>query len=284
MPFHAFFACQIQKYSVNPKALKITVLPKYIRENEYQKILEIIDDKFSIRDRIIVMLMYQYGLRIGEVLGLTIEDIDFDKNDLGYFVLKLRNRITDKSFQHAKRLMVPQKSEDYTKEYYSWEGIGLWTILIEDEELIDLIEEYYEESRDEIIFNKSKKKLENLKNKSKADKVSENNNVRENQYLFLNQQNYTPLTASGWGYRIKQIFELVGIKTDKETKKNNLSHRFRHGFAMKKISEGYDEMRLYKALRHSGPHSVKIYYNPTPEDQASILKNQKVNLENRGLK
>ncbi|MBM7607245.1 integrase/recombinase XerD [Lysinibacillus composti] len=274
---------KIEKYNSNPQSPSKNVLPKYIRYEEYQKILEIIDAKFNLRDRIIVMLMYEYGLRIGEVLGITIEDINFEKNKNGYYSLKIRNRITDKSFQHGKRLIVPKKIEHYFEEEYALEGIGLWTILIEDEELIEIIEEYYEEARDARILNKFKKKRDNLKYKSKADKVTDRNDLRENQYIFLNQQNYTPLTASGWGYRIKKILENAGIEIDRGTKKNNLSHRFRHGFAMKKVAEGYDEIKLYKVLRHSGPHSVKYYFNPTPEDQADMLRGQKENMEMRGL-
>lgn len=40
--------------------------------------MSLIEDKYTLREKIIVKLMYEYGLRIGEVLGLTLEDIQGD--------------------------------------------------------------------------------------------------------------------------------------------------------------------------------------------------------------
>ena len=68
----------------------------------------------------IIRLMYQSGLRIGEVLELTFEDIVEDNNN--YKVI-IRNRFTDRTFQKAKFLMTitdrnQYRSRDYNLEWY----------------------------------------------------------------------------------------------------------------------------------------------------------------------
>lgn len=54
-------------------------LPRYFTEEEMFKLLEIPDlsSKFGIRNRAILEVMYSCGLRISEVAGLQIKNIDF---------------------------------------------------------------------------------------------------------------------------------------------------------------------------------------------------------------
>ena len=62
---------------------------------------------------------------------------------------------------------------------------------------------------------------------------------------------------------------------DKNKRETNLSHRFRHGFAMNLVKQGALEFELQKALRHSSPDSCKAYYNPDDDDKVELLMKNK---------
>ncbi|MFD1707527.1 tyrosine-type recombinase/integrase [Siminovitchia sediminis] len=267
-----------EKYKSNKKVAEKQSIPKYIKHDQYEKIIELIEEKYSLREEVIIQLMYKYGLRLGEVLGLTFEDIMPSYLD-GKFDLIIRNRISDKPDQKAKGTPSPKLADHYKDSWYTEEGIGYQKVLIE-EYMAEMIYEYIDESRDDIILSKSAKKRENLKNKAAADRVGTapllNN---ENQYIFLNHQHYTPLTQGGWNYVLREIFKSVGIQIDKGVKKENLSHRFRHGFAMVMVKKGYQIVELQKALRHASPMSCEAYYNPDDKDKAELLRKNHERLE-----
>ncbi len=266
----------IERYDSNPRTKRINKAPKYIKLSEYEKIVTLINNKYTLRDHIIVKLMYEYGLRIGEVLGLTLEDINPTEDDQ-IFSLTLRNRVSDKSWQHCKNLLIPQYIHQYSENEYLTKKIGYGIVYIHYE-MKEMLEEYIEEIIwDERLLSKSKKKKENLFFKSKSDSITNEENLfnKDNYYIFLSHLQYLPLTQGGWNKLLRNIFEESGLKLDVTTKKDNLSHRFRHGFAMNKVKEGLTEIELAEALRHSGTHSVKTYYNPDEEDYILLLKKQK---------
>lgn len=259
------------------KRVKIVVdrPPKYIKQKEYDSIIRIIKDGYSNRELIMVKLMYKYGLRLGEVLGITLEDLILEENKI-----ILRNRLSDKPWQRTKKRDDNLESiEDYSSPDYQNDYFPIYI----DKNTMELIQEYIEETRDETVINKSEIKKRNLETKCRADKVTDRELLYdENQYIFLNEQHYTPLTSSGWNFILRQIYEKVGIKIDKRVKKNNLSHRLRHGFAMYKVwVKGYDELALADALRHSDTSTVKRYFNPDDEDRARLLREQREHMKNK---
>ena len=70
-----------------------------------------------------------------------------------------------------------------------------------------------------------------------------------------------------------EYFTEAGIPIDSDIRENNLSHRFRHGFAMfhARYSErSVDALVLQKMMRHKSISSTMVYYNPTPEDELKI--------------
>lgn len=81
------------------------------------------------------------------------------------------------------------------------------------------------------------------------------------------------LSVSGWNKRLKDIYRQCGIEIDCGNKKNNLSHRFRHGYAMALREQGRDVLYIMRKLRHASLASTYVYFNPTEED---ILKETKV--------
>ena len=257
-----------ESYESNKKVGVQQSVPKYIKLYEYEKIMEVVEESYGLRERVFIYLMYKYGLRIGEVLGLTFEDIEPSYIE-GYYNLIIRDRMSDKPTQRGKGVMSPTSADQYNDDWYTTQGNsqGFQKVLI-DEEMETLIQEYIDESRDDILLSKSPIKRKNLKNKAKADRVGTTpllNN--ENQYIFLNHQHYTPLTQSGWSYILRKIFREVGI-----AKSDNLSHMFRHAFAMKHVKNGMQILELQKELRHGSPESCKDYYNPDDADKAELLR------------
>ena len=95
------------KYNNNLKAPSYSsdTVPKYIGPEDFKNVFRAIIDNGDNQSRLIVHLMYGYGLRLGEVLGLTTEDIQ-EIRDNGKLVpvLMLRNRRTDAKYQFAKGL------------------------------------------------------------------------------------------------------------------------------------------------------------------------------------
>ncbi|MGG0433217.1 tyrosine-type recombinase/integrase [Priestia megaterium] len=265
-----------QVYKSALKIAESSLVPKYIKEAEYEKIIETVKGQYSIRDQIIIKLMYEYSLRIGEVLGLTLEDIE-ETEEPDVYRLLLRNRASDKPWQLAKNLFQPSEQEQYETEEYNTKKIGYHVIYIDDE-MKELIEDYIDEVWDEKVLSKSKKKKVNLQKLALADSVTGLSNIYNdaNYYIFLNHGYFTPLTQSGWNKVLRQILSSIGIKVDEKVRKDNLNHRFRHGFAMNKVkNERYSHLELAEALRHSGIESVKIYYNPDEEEYIRLLRTQR---------
>lgn len=125
-------------------------VPRYISIEEYKMIMEFLErenSKSYLRDSIVIKLMFLFGLRIGEVLGLTIQDIYDNK-------ILVRNRLSDRGFQKAKTCFTPKKREDYNAKIYKLEGKGVQEIHVISE-VIDEIKEYLDISRD--IFELTEK-------------------------------------------------------------------------------------------------------------------------------
>lgn len=160
--------------------------------------------------------MYEYGLRIGEVLGLTVEDIqgqDNTKKKDSYRIV-LRNRFTDKPWQFAKGCLNVTSRDVYKDDLYHEEGGGKQTINI-TAETFELIQEYIDETTS--AFSMSDKAYENYCKKNIADKVSEND-VERNAYLFISK-NYTPIAGGSWNKIMKNIFQEIGLQIDENKKK-----------------------------------------------------------------
>src|SRR5699024_2665081 len=61
--------------SYQKNILKLRVKKKLVQVLEHEQVKAIIDACHTKRDKLLIMLMYEGGLRIGEVLSLRIEDI-----------------------------------------------------------------------------------------------------------------------------------------------------------------------------------------------------------------
>jgi len=270
----------VKKYTTNKRGDKNreSFVPKYISFDEYKRTITYITEhknKNSLRNRIIVDLMYTTGLRLGEVLGLTLEDIKQNKENHKYGVLTIRNRVTDKKYQNAKTCLKAHHVSYYETKEYKTEGYGYQLINIAPK-LFELIQKYIDESRS--VIDISEKVMNNIVNFAKADSVE---GRKENQYLFLNKDG-KPLSSSGWNKFLKSVFLEIGIAIDKGSKKYNLSHKFRHGYAMYLINEEKRSIEYVKdRMRHSSLQSTLIYYNPTREEILKEVKDTEENIRNK---
>ena len=246
-------------------------VPKHIKLNEYFKIVEYIDklaisDTLKIRNKLIIELMYGAGLRIGEVLGLTTEDIEKYKDSDDAYKLILRNRLSDKEYQLAKGCISVKNKSTYSSSEYNTEKEGYEVVIVAGN-IKNLIDEYIDISSN--VFNISDRVISNMATFASADIVT--SKTITNRYIFLNK-NGTPLSSSGWNKFLKIVFNAVGITIDKHSKTENLNHRFRHGFAMLLKENGYSLDYISYKMRHTNLSSTQIYARNTEED---ILENTK---------
>ncbi|MDQ0215544.1 integrase/recombinase XerD [Oikeobacillus pervagus] len=248
---------KIYKYDVSLEDYKPEIsTPMYIRVDEFKKILEVIRNEYTLKEECIVRLMFENGLRLGEVLGITNEDIVV--NDRGNF-LYLRNRCSDSSDQLAKGRMIPKNKKEYQMKKYKTKDIGYQVVNLSDV-LLDKINDYVNEYH----LNDSVKFQKNYLEYTYADSVEDENT--DNFYIFINSIG-KPLSQNLWGKTLRKIFKKAGLNVDKEQRENNLSHRFRHGYAMFMVQyKNVDALTLKNLLRHNNINSVKHYYRPTDEE------------------
>ena len=255
-----------KKYDNNLKApdYSADTVPKYIGPEDFKRIFKAILDAGDKQSRSIVHLMYGYGLRLGEVLGLTTEDIkEIRDNGKLVPVLILRNRMSDAKFQFAKGLPHVMEPRQYDSRDYRAANQRIIITYTLYEELIDLIEENHSALMEKYPDNYDE---------GVADIVSVRDKPETNHYVFLNRYGRV-LSDQTWNNTLKKYFEIVGIPIDIDIRDNNLSHRFRHGFAMfhaRFSKHPADTLSLQKMMRHKSISSTMVYYNPTPEDEFEI--------------
>lgn len=274
-----------KKYKSNERSPRRDKVPAYISVRDFKKILNVIREDYSDREECIVRLMYEGGLRIGEVLGITSEDLKIEdvinertgkKFKAG--TVYIRNRFTDKKYQNAKnRVKVTNRRQYQTKAYKDdVQKAYVSTALIEkiNDYVNDAHEDFYR------VSEKSKKIFNNNYNKyTKTDIVDPSTykdehgyQYDENYYIFINSIG-KPLNISTWNEIMREIFIKAGIHVDTDVRENNLNHRFRHGFAMYLVQyHNVNPAQLKKALRHASISSAMIYYNPTDDDIAELHK------------
>lgn len=233
--------------------------PKFISPDEFVRLYkraEIVEDLTAVT---LMTLMYQNGLRLGETLGLTIEDIDLVVSDFTTVpVVYLRNRLSDKPDQYCKNLFHPRNQTDYKQNYYQQSKVRIFI----DENIYLLLKKLIEKTHE-----KAKEKYPQNYQKTIADKVTKKIDIKENHYIFLNKYG-NRLSAQTWNKKLKQYFLECGLDIDREKKAINLSHRFRHGFAMFQAhfrKQPVSALTLQQLMRHKSIASTLVYYNPTEE-------------------
>lgn len=257
-----------ERYTSNEKvAKKVVEVPRYISVEEFQTIIKVIREKYTTREEIIVRLMYQCGLRIGECLGITADDLVMENiGELYVPMLYIRNRVSDQKYQFAKGCMKVGDVKQYKSKEYKTKNYGYQTVVI-PEDLFDLINEYIETEH----LKARKTHKENYYASTIADRVRKAEKYEDdNYYVFLNSIG-RPISDISWNGILRNIFKDCNITVDKVLKEHNLNHRFRHGFAMFNVMYlGCKELELKERLRHNSVTSVAYYFRPTTSDMIEL--------------
>ncbi len=216
---------------------------------------------------LMVDILYHTGLRIGELLGLTIEDVHeiVDKKTLKkYGELRIRNRVTDDYDQRAKGAITVHSKNDYKDKYYKKEGIG-YEVQIIKYELLERIFEFYDEQ-----FNYHNDLNREFKI---ADSVEKKQTIEFNTYLFLNERNTDHISRYSFSNYLRKGFIAVGCHVDKGYRKSNLVHKFRHSLAMRLVHVlRVSPDRAGKILRHSDPKSIQAYLSINESEIAELVE------------
>ena len=255
-----------------------------IRESEYPK-----DELSRLTLRCIVDLMYLHGLRLGEVLGLTLEDVYKDSD--GEVCVVIRNRFTKDKFRFAKGCMKVSTPFAYTDKDYCKEKVGYEVVYLEKEAVRTLnaymlaTHHFLPPRRGE-----SKKafalKKKNYRETTVADTVADyiksdfdRKKMRlapfrsidgKNHYLFLNSR-FNPLNDKYWNRLLRAVMINEHIGVDNGRKKFGLNHRFRHGFAIFQLHVmKHDPYVVMKLMRHNSLESLEPYLKLTDEDIMEI--------------
>lgn len=252
-------------FAINVRLVDELGAPKYVSVDQYKTLLKQVSRHEDLRDRVIIRLMREHGLRIGEVLGLTLEDIApyVDPHGLPRYCLELRNRLSDAKDQRAKGAMKVTAESDYSLGTYETPLAGFQLVSIGDDlagELLEYLELAHAQERGEGYLTRRDAC-------ARADKVlCRLQEGRENYYVFLNTLG-RPLTAQRWGQILRERYAKAQIPLDYGNKRKNLSHRLRHGYCMfLKHELKLDPFQVMILMRHGSVTSQKAYDNPTPED------------------
>ncbi|MEQ2528921.1 site-specific integrase [Bacillaceae bacterium CLA-AA-H227] len=263
----------VTSYSSNIKTgTPVQRVPRYISVDNFPKIIKIIRKDENKMAECIVRIMYQFGLRLGEVLGLTFEDVVEENIDGNlYPVLYIRNRSTDKHFQKAKTCMNITDKAQFRSKDYKTENYGYQKVIV-TYDIYELINTYIEDAHSAA----RSKNMTRYKSGVSADKAVKDKYETDNYYVFINSIG-TALSEQIWNKYIKSVFKRAEIPIDSNSKKTNLNHKFRHGFAMFHVQYRKTPLlELQKLMRHASISSTMVYYNPTEADEAAI-KNDFVN-------
>lgn len=236
--------------------------PAAITMSEYRTLLDVIGKRDGDPARPMVRLMFEHGLRIGEVLGLTLEDVIAGASPDGEprYSLKLRDRMSDGPDQHAKTVLKVRSANQYGSSDYAKRNVGYQEVFV-SESVFDDLSAYIEAAHADACAEGCR-----------ADSVV---GEGENRYVFLNTRGRR-LSSNLWNKRLRTLFSEAGIPLDEGARKTNLNHRFRHGYAMMLIHElRLDDFAVMTLMRHRSVSSTEVYNKPTAEQvhamQLSIM-------------
>ena len=234
--------------------------PPYITFEDYNRVIEYFEESNEMseecRIKFVCMcrIMYEAGLRMGEMLGLTLEDVVFESKENGstYCGLIIRNRTSDSFNQKAKTVAEVISKKEYKTEHYWTPKVGYQTVPI-TEDLYNMIFEYVDLSRER--FHDLGMNLQ----KCKADCVTEEG--FDNEYIFLNERVASPQNHTILNDTVKKAFIECGIT--EENLKTNTCHKFRHGAIMHWLYDLKLPSEVVKDIsRHSTVNGLEPYITP----------------------
>lgn len=100
---------------VSPK--KPGVLPGFVDVKAMDELFteDLFDDSFNgVRDHLIILLFYQTGMRLSELIGITLKDVDFGQHEVKVLGKRNKQRIIPLTFEVESLI---RKYLDYRVEY-----------------------------------------------------------------------------------------------------------------------------------------------------------------------
>ena len=249
-------------------------IPKHVTPKQMKAMAKNMKEAGDRTSLLVSHLQYSYGLRCGEVLGLTEEDFYIeDEGDGPIYKMVLRNRISDRLDQSCKGLMHPFDPKQYQGSHYK----GSRHIIEITRATYDRVQEYIRWVRH--TWKMTARQRENYEKDTEADCVYIPQHP--NRYIFVGS-NGRRLSCQTWNNRLAWYFTQIGIELDYGCKRFNCSHRLRHGFAMFHAQYSAHPMNIFelqRALRHASPNTCAIYYSILPEDERKLKESFQAELE-----
>lgn len=260
---------EVSAFDIKAKEYHKIEVPKHITLDEFKQMQLYLHNGGNKKLECIIRLMYESGLRSGEVLSLTYEDLKMEKRDgLDIYKVILRNRFGNTADRSPKFLMKIKSKVDYKSPSYRQKGYG-WNEMMISKSLYEMLLDYIDEAHSDAQDNHF-----SCWKKAITDSVDEDFSEENNFFIFLNKYG-KPLSRKTLETEVRQLFIDCGIKINKEGGKyDGLCHRFRHGFAMYQVNYNHTPMALLKELmRHTSIESTAVYYTPEATDIIKIKNN-----------
>lgn len=265
------------KYAPKRNPEKDLMCPQHNTVNDFVKITEVMKGKrfhngdlVDIAGCIIILLAFFLARRIGEILGLTIEDVSYTLDaETGEMIpcLYLRKRLGNREGQRAKNRVIPTSKESYASKDYIDAYKSVRNRLLIPKEFHDLIRSYIEVFHAKAAEKRPDRYAEAMADIVNPEQFQEDWGLEENHYLFLNTVG-GPLKKSAWNKRLLGYYKEAGVAVGNGKSPN---HAWRHGIAyIMRHKLHMSDSEIADFLGHKNEASVDIYARASAEDMARL--------------
>jgi len=91
-------------------------LKGYLEPEQVERLISVAP---NLRDALLVRLLWRTGIRVSELIGIRIQDIDFDNRAIVIKVQKMRKR-DGKAIERRRVVPIDQGTLDMVREYLKW--------------------------------------------------------------------------------------------------------------------------------------------------------------------
>ncbi len=99
-----------------PEVTPIRDLKGYLDVDEVEKLF---DAASNCRDKLLVRILWRTGIRVSELIGIKLSDVDFENRAIAIRIQKMRKK-DGKVKELRRRVPVDQGTLDMVKEYLEW--------------------------------------------------------------------------------------------------------------------------------------------------------------------
>ena len=205
-----------------------------VSPEEFEKLLSTAKQHNDLTTQTIIIMLYEYGFRLGEILGITLEDISSIQNtpDTIENFITLRDRASDESYQRSKRLFSVAGKANTNSTNYSEIHVPI----------------------DNALYRQLIKYIDWSANKRDYDYCYADNLTKKydhNYYIFISKRGHS-LSDQMLNERLRSYFDQASINTDSKSSRKNLSGKLRRSYIIRRVSElreeGLSDYRIKKIL------------------------------------